>query len=208
MISDLGETILLQLKNNIDPMTSEELAEATFATKQETLNAINELRSVELINRCVGGYRAVTPNDPHFTEAPVGNSDFEKVLFIFATMKKRAFVKAIAEHANLTQSAAGRIIGQLLDAQIVECRTPGTHYLTMSGIQFIRETYPNITIPAHVISNAENPIPVFQVSRPRQKIKIPNLDKKLTAVNSVMCHATAENKKELTELVTFLQLSA
>lgn len=208
MLSDIAETIALALENNIDPMTSDELAESLYCTKHEAVSGLNELKAVGKVIESIGGYRIVAEDDKAALTVPTGNSDFEKVLFIFATMKKRAFLKSIAEFANISTASAGAIVGQLMDAQLVECRTPGTHYLTESGIEFLRTNYPAITIPAYVTTNAANPPPTFHVSRTKQKIKIPNLDRKLFALNSLLPTASAEHKKELTELVTILQMSA
>lgn len=210
MFSDLAQTIQLALDNNIDPMTSKELAEALDCTHKEAIDGLNELKDAGLAVQGIAGWTAV--NDENEAKAIVtthnAKSDLEKVLFLFATMRKRAFLRAIVDATGIVPSKATKIIEQLLDEHIIDCRTPGTHYLTEAGIDFIRRQYPAVEIPAYVVTTAQLPPPNFTLQPRKPKLKIPNLGRKITALTAVLPSTSGETRTEITELLKILESAA
>lgn len=210
MLSDLAQTIQLALENNVDPMTSKELSNGLDCTQKEAIDALNELKDAGFAMSGVAGWTAISdePEAKAIATAPAGKSDFEKVLFLFVTMRKRAFLRAIADAAELTIARVTKITDQLLDSNIIDCRTPGTHYLTENGIDFIRQNYPKVEIPAYVISAAQMPSPTFTLQPRKPKLKIPNLNKKIIALTEVLPSTTGDTKTQITELLQILEAAA
>lgn len=208
MLSELAETILLALENNKDPMTSDELANGMGCHKSEVVMAINELKSIEAVVGGPTGYKLSEPTEDSDEKKPTapGGSPFERVIYVFATMKKRAFVKGLAKASGCMEVQTRAIVQQLLTSGVIDVRSPGTHYLTKSGVDFVKQNYPDILVPEYVVFNAENPPANFTIkSNAKMREKIPALTEKLSALSRVLPLASPEDRKQLSELSTLLQ---
>jgi hypothetical protein len=174
-------------------------------SKAEVVMAMNELKEIDAVVAGPTGYKLASPT-ADAEQKVSGDSPFHRIVKVFATMKKRAFIKGLATAADCMEVQTRSIVHQLINSGIVDVRSPGTHYLTKSGVDFVKSNYPDIEVPEYVIFNAENPPAHFTInSKAKTKDKIPELAEKLSALSRVLPLATAKDRKQLTELSMLLQ---
>lgn len=210
MLSTNAETLMFHLGQQVDPLTSAEIAEQLDMTRREAVEAINELKSIGRITESAAGYKLLGEDEEPEQAVQQGQNNFEKVLFMLAVSRKRQFPLSVAKLLNMTNRDVSVVLAQLNDAQIVECRSPGSYYLTLSGLDFIANNYPALEVPGYVRSNVRNPPSAFRVSKPRRKgmLHLPDIDQKIAALKPLIEQSAPEHKQHLRDLLTRMEAAA
>lgn len=210
MLSTNAETLIVFLTEQVDPMSSQEIADALDMTRREAVLAINELKEISRIVESTSGYKLLSEDEEKQPEVPIGKNTFEKVVFHLATSRKRQFPLSLAKLIGISIREVGLTLAQLADANLVEVRSPGSYYLTLSGLDFIAGNYPALTVPEFVKNNVKHPATVFRVSKPKRKgqLNLPDIDQKIAALKQLIEQSAPEHRLQLQDLLTRMEAAA
>lgn len=161
------QSILNILQDQVDPLTSNELAECSGLTQTEVLKALGELNRHHNIVKSIAGYKLLQA--PPAEDAAALSTELRPLLTFFTRHNKAFLPKALREELGWDKRYTAEMLSKCKQLGLVLPKNNGVYYLSPTGVQYVIKHYPDVEVKAFVLDKAKEQALQFQIVAPHVK---------------------------------------
>ncbi len=215
MLSPDASVVVEVLRRHPSGVSRQAIIELSRIGSESTLMALQEIGDLFDLKRWRDGEVSMY----RLSESDVDAFSAEReVLSVMLRHKTRIHSRTIAQAAHMLQHTVNDVLSDLVHRQIISLRIPGTYHVTLSGLHYIRSTYPTMKLPDGIDKRCEFEdteqkntqafslgtftLQIPKSYRPRKSLKNPA--DTINLVHGLSVNLPKRNQQQLAELIEFL----